>query len=241
MKNKLRALLQANAKRGSFRAEGNTIYIYDVIVADEFEAEWFGGVCPRAFIDALSGMNGDVAIRVNSPGGDVFAAVAITQAMREYSGTITVHVDGYAASAASVIAVASPKVVMAPGSFMMIHKAWTIALGNSDDFLATAELLEKVDGSIADSYAVKSGGETTHFLDLMAAETWFTATEAVAAGLADEVAQDKPKALAKWDMSAFEAAPALPEPEPPPAHPETSDTIDQRVRQHAGRMLERAA
>jgi ATP-dependent protease ClpP protease subunit len=163
--NKLRALLASNKKLGSFRAEGNTIYLYDMIVADDFEAEWWGGISPSGFIEQLKQMKGDVAIRVNSPGGDVFGAVAICQAMREYDGAITVHVDGYAASAASVIAVAAPKVIMAPGSFMMIHNAWTVAIGNADDMLSTAELLDKVDGSIAESYASKSGKEASVFRD----------------------------------------------------------------------------
>lgn len=239
MMNKLRALLASNAKRGSFRAEGNTIYVYDMIVSDDFEAEWMGGVSPAAFIEKLSAMSGDVAIRINSPGGDVFGAVAMCQAMREYAGTITVHIDGWAASAASVLAVAAPKVIMAPGSFMMIHKAWTIGIGNSDDLLAMAELLEKVDGSIAESYAAKAGGEAEPFLEQMRAETWFTAAEAVEARLADEIAGDKPKAMARWDLSAFAAAPTM-EPEERP-ETTTDDTIDQRVRQHAARMLERAA
>lgn len=235
--NNLRALLSANKKRGSFRAEGNTIYLYDMIVGDDFEAEFWGGISPSGFLAQLKAMKGDVAIRINSPGGDVFGAVAISQAMREYDGAITVHVDGYAASAASVIAVTAPKVMMAPGSFMMIHNAWTIAIGNADDMLSTAELLDKVDGSIAESYAAKSGKEVSIFRDYMAKETWFTAAEAVDAGLADEVAAEKPKAVATWDMSAFAAAPKVPESKPE----EPAITVEQRARQHAARMLDRAA
>ena len=234
---KLLGFLSANAKRGAFRAEGNTLFIYDVIVSNDLDAEWFGGVSPKAFVDALSALSGDVALRINCPGGDVFAAVAIAQAMREYPGAITVHVDGYAASAASVIAVAGDKVVMAPGSFMMIHKAWTIAGGNSDDFLGTADLLDKVDGSIAEAYAAKAGGDAARFAPMMTAETWFTAAEAVAAGLADEVAPDKPKALGAWDLSAFASAPKV-EPEqasPPPSEP--ADNSAHRRRLHAVRML----
>lgn len=242
MKNRLRALLSANAKRGSFRAEGNTIYIYDMIVGDDFEAEWWGGISPTAFIKALSAIKGDATIRINSPGGDVFGAVAICQAMREHDGQITVHVDGYAASAASVIAVAAPKVIMAPGSFMMIHNAWTIAIGNSEDMLSTASLLDKVDGSISESYAAKSGADVEKFRNFMAKETWFTAAEAVEAGLADAVADDKPKAVAKWDMSAFEAAPAVEQAdEQVSTLTDETTTIHQRARQHAARMLARAA
>jgi ATP-dependent protease ClpP protease subunit len=243
MKSKLRAHLAANAKRGSFRAEDNTIYIYDMIVSNEIEAEWFGGVSPQAFVAAIAGLSGDLAIRINSPGGDVFAAVAITQAMRDYTGNITVHVDGYAASAASVIAVAAPKVIMAPGSFMMIHKAWTIEAGNADDFLATAGLLEKIDGSIAEAYARKSGGDVQEYTALMAKETWFSADEAVSAGLADEIAADQPKPMANWDLSAFQAAPSNPDPvvERVEETPPPSDDTERRVRAHQARMLATAA
>nr|WP_244513101.1 MULTISPECIES: head maturation protease, ClpP-related [unclassified Ensifer] len=214
-----------------------------MIVADEFEAEWWGGVSPAAFIEQLRTIKGDVAIRINSPGGDVFGAVAICQAMREHTGAITVHVDGYAASAASVIAVCAPKVIMAPGSFMMIHNAWTFVVGNKEDLLSSAALLDKIDGSIADSYAAKSEKDAAIFRDYMSAETWFTASEAVSLGLADAVAEGQGKASAKWDLSAFNAAPALPEPSSPPPAPAAADEneVSHRVRLHAARMLEKAA
>ena len=239
--NKLRALFAANKKRGSFRAEANTIYVYDMICGDDFEAEWFGGISPSGFISQLKAMKGDVSIRINSPGGDVFGAVAICQAMREYQGAITVHIDGYAASAASVIAVAAPKVVMAPGSFMMIHNCWTFAVGNADDLVATAGLLEKIDDSIAESYATKSGKEAAAFRDLMSVETWFTASEAVAMGIADAIADDKQTASASWDMSAFASAPKLPEPPGEERSPGPEATHPMRARQHAVRMMTRAA
>jgi ATP-dependent Clp protease, protease subunit len=231
--NKLHALFAANKKRGSFHAEGNTIYLYDIICGDEFEAEWYGGISPSGFISQLKA--------INSPGGDVFGAVAICQAMREYPGNITAHIDGYAASAASVIAVAAPKVIMAPGSFMMIHNCWTIAVGNAEDFISTAGLLEKIDGTIAESYAAKSGKDADAFRELMSAETWFTASEAVDMGIADAVAEDKPKAAANWDMSAFASAPKLPEPSSEQPSPTDEDATSMRVRQQAARILTGAA
>jgi ATP-dependent protease ClpP protease subunit len=130
--------LARNAKKGEFRAEGNTIYLYDVIVSTKEEAEWFGGVDAETFVQTLKGMSGDVSLRINSPGGDVFAARAMAQAIREHDGKVTAHVDGYAASAASfVTSVADETVDGARRSMLMIHKAWSIALGNSDDFMAT--------------------------------------------------------------------------------------------------------
>ena len=204
-------LLGSNAKRGSFKAEANTIYIYDVIVGSDLEAEWFGGVAPKPFIDALKGMRGDVHLRSNSPGGDVFGANAMAQAMREYQGgQIIAHVDGIAASAASVLAITAGQTVMAPGSLMMIHNAWTISAGDRHDHLDTAAILEKVDGMLAQGYAAKSGGTADAFARLMDAETWFTPEEAVSAGLATSVAEATPApgaASAMWDLSAFARAP----------------------------------
>jgi ATP-dependent protease ClpP protease subunit len=215
--NKLLNLLARNAKRGEFRAEDNTLYVYDVIVTSDADAEWFGGVSSETFVKALRGMTGDVTVRVNSPGGDVFGGRAMAQAIRDHDGAVTVYVDGYAASAASFLTAAADRVVMAEGAFQMIHNAWTIALGNKDDFLSTAALLDKIDGSIADSYvsAAKRRGKemaAADFAALMNEETWLSAQEAIDAGLADEVAEGKVKNV--WDLSAYSKAP---EPAPEPA------------------------
>jgi ATP-dependent Clp protease, protease subunit len=246
---KLLNLYKANAKRGSFKAEGNTIYLYDVIVSSEIEAEWFGGVTPKQIADQLKGMTGDVQLRINSPGGDVFAAVAMSQMLREYSGKVTAHVDGYAASAASVVACAVDECVMAKGSMMMIHKAWTIALGNADDMKSTAALLDKIDEQIAQGYADKSGKDMAGYIDAMAAETWFTEQEAVDAGLADRVANDaKKSAKAQWDLSAFENAPAQVADEPvlenkieDAAVQNAANERERRIRMTAVRTLQKAA
>ena len=157
MRPNLLNLYRANARRGQFSAQGNTLFVYDVIVGSDADAEWFGGVSPEAFTKALRAMIGPVSVRINSPGGDVFAGRAMAQAMREYPDEITAHVDGVAASAASLLAVTPARCIMAPGSMLMIHQAWTIGLGNAGDFRATAELLAKIDVTIADDYAAKSG------------------------------------------------------------------------------------
>lgn len=209
-KNRLLNLLRNNANRGEFRAEGNTIYLYDVIVSSKEEAEWFGGVDAESFVTTLKNMTGDVSLRINSPGGDVFAARAMAQAIREHDGKVTAHVDGYAASAASFVTSVADETVMGPGSMLMIHKAWSLALGNSDDMMATASLLEKIDGTIVETYeaAAKSRDkEPANFADLMAAETWLTGAEAIELGLADAIAESAPKAKAKWDFSAYNNAP----------------------------------
>lgn len=224
----------ANKDKGSFRAEGSVIWLYDAIAADEEEAMWWGGISPAAFVAALKACSGPVTLRINSPGGSVFGAQAMVVAMREYPDQITAQVDSLAASAASVIAAECARCVMVPGSMLMIHKAWGLVIGNEDDMRQTADLLAKIDGQIAASYASRADGDAEHFLELMRAETWFTPEEAVAEGLADEVKSDntqRPKA--KWDLSAFAHAPELSEPEPelePPPTPDPAPAIAARKR-----------
>lgn len=249
---KLLQLFNANRGKGSFKAEGNTIYIYDVIVGSDLEAEWFGGVSPQAFAKELAGMTGEVHLRIDSPGGDVFAARAMQQAIREHQGDVIVHVDGVAASAASLIAVTGTKTLMAAGSMLMIHKAWTFAMGNGEELRKTADLLDQIDMTIAESYAAVAKGEASHFLDLMAAETWFTAQGAVDAGLADEAVEDGRKTKAHWNLATYDHAPELNEDEAPPAPAvvptvmeddanQAKTEIEQRQRRHLARMLQTAA
>lgn len=209
-------LLASNRKRGQFRAEAEndaaTVYLYDTIVSDADTAEWWGGVDPLTFAKALAGIDAPVIhLRINSPGGDVFAAQAMAQALREHPARVVVHVDGYAASAATQVAVVGDEIIMAPGAMFMIHNAWTFAIGNKNDLLETAALLEKVDGTLADAYVERSGAEMGTVRGWMDAETWFTAKEAVDAGFADSIAQPAPKVDAKaralWDLSAYDHAP----------------------------------
>jgi ATP-dependent protease ClpP protease subunit len=230
MNRKLLALLAGNAKRGEFRAEGNTIYLYDVIVAADADAEWFGGVSAESFVQTLRGMSGAVDVRINSPGGDVFGAKAMAAAIREYPGLITAHVDGIAASAATFLTSVADKTVMAEGSMLMIHKAWTFAIGNADELHSLANVMDKIDGTIAETYASaasKRGAAASDFAALMAAETWYTPDEAIAAGLADEQAPEKVKAKVDWDLSAYEHAPAA---QAPVADPVEGTTPTRRPR-----------
>lgn len=255
MRNRLLNLYRANGrKNASIRADGNTIYLYDVIAGSESDAEWWGGVSAEGLARTLAGMTGPVSLRIDSPGGDVFGGRAMAQAIREYADGVTVHIDGLAASAASYVAIAGKSVIAAPGSFVMIHKAWTLAIGNADDLRAGATLLEKIDGTIAESYAAKAGdaGAATDWAALMAAETWLTAAEAAALGLVDQVLTEAsaPADRARsWDLSAYAAAPALPEPGPadqptvPEARTETAaaNEIAARRRRLAVDLLNRTA
>lgn len=201
----------ANKDRGSFRAEGDVLWLYDAIASDDDEAMFWGGVSPNAFIAALKATVGPVTLRINSPGGSVFGAQAMVAAMREHEAPITARVDSLAASAASVIAAEAARVEMAAGAMLMIHKAWGLTVGNADDHLGAAELLDKIDGQIAASYARRAGDDDdAAWRDMMAAETWFTADEAVSAGLADAVLADSTqRPAAQWDLSAYAKAPAV--------------------------------
>jgi ATP-dependent Clp protease protease subunit len=207
----LKMRMENKAKGSSIRAEGGTLWLYDVIASDDEEAAWFGGVSPRQFMDALSKTSGPVTMRINSPGGSVFGAQAMVAAMRAHGQPITAQVDALAASAASVIACECAALTMAPGAMLMIHKAWGMTVGNADDHTQVADLLAKLDGQIADTYARRSSGTQAQFLDLMAAETWMTAEEAVAAGLADSVmGENNQRPQARWNLSAYAKAPELP-------------------------------
>jgi len=208
----------ASARRFEVLAKADTdeaeIFLYDAIVSSQEEADWWGGVAPESFVKALRGIDASVIhLRINSPGGSVFAARAMEQALRDHKARIVVHIDGLAASAATFIAMAGDEVIMAKGALFMIHKAWTIAWGNSDDLAKEAALLEKIDGTLADTYAERTGKDKAVIAEWMAAETWFTADEALAEGFATSIAESAVKA--GWNLSAYANAPTpLAEPAP---------------------------
>lgn len=214
-------------------ADEAEIYLYDAIVSDELEAEYWGGVAPQSFVKALKDITAStIHLRINSPGGSVFAARAIETALREHKARIVVHIDGVAASAATFIAMAGDEIIMAPGALFMIHKGWTFAMGNADDLRGTAELLDKIDGTLVDTYVARTKGDAKQVADWMAAETWFTAQEAVDAGFADKVAESAPKADASWNLAAYAHAPKVQTPAPPPAPaPAPTASTEHRDRQ----------
>lgn len=193
------------------------IFLYAPIVSSEQEAEWWDGVAPESFVKAVRAVDPEATIhlRVNSPGGAVFAARAMEQALREHKGQVIGYVDGIAASAATfILAGGCDRVVMASGAMFMIHKAWTISWGNANDLRKESELLDKIDGTLAETYASKTGKELALISDWMAAETWFTASEAKEHGFADEVSDSGAKASA-WNLSAYSNAPAAQVEQPP--------------------------
>lgn len=139
------------------------------------------------FMSALEGHTGDLTIHLDSGGGSVTDGISIYNQMKQYEGNITVHIDSICASIATVIACGADRVLINSKGKYMIHRAWTAAMGNCQDFRSMADIMELMDGDIADTYAAKAGGTADEWLNLMDKETWFSAEQALEAGLVDEV------------------------------------------------------
>lgn len=151
-------------------------------------SSWIGDeVTPQMFRDDLNAGTGDITVWVNSPGGDCTAAAQIYNMLRDYKGKVTVKIDGIAASAASVVAMAGDRVLMSPVSMMMIHNPSTIAMGNSADMQKAIEMLDAVKDSIINAYRLKSGLSRSKISQLMDDETWLDANKAVELHFADGV------------------------------------------------------
>jgi ATP-dependent protease ClpP protease subunit len=185
-------------------ADEAELFLYDEIggygtYAEDFIAELKAVTSPK------------LRVRVSSPGGSVFEGVAVANALRAHPANVTVQVDGIAASIASVIAMAGDRVVVQPQAMIMCHDAAGVCLGNARDMQDMANLLDKISDNIADAYTEKAGGTRDEWRSLMRDETWFTAEEAVKAGLADEMlparkqkpAEDEPEMRRDFDLAAY--------------------------------------
>lgn len=142
---------------------------------------------PQLFKDELHAGSGDVTVWINSPGGDCIAAAQIYNMLTAYNGKVTVKIDGIAASAASVIAMAGDEVYMSPVAMMMIHNPATIAWGDHAEFAKAIEMLDEVKESIINAYVLKTGLSRARLSHLMDAETWMNANKAMELGFADGV------------------------------------------------------
>lgn len=164
--------------------ETRTLYLSGEI-SDE---TWFGDeVTPKLFKDELMAGSGDITLWINSPGGDVFAAAQIYNMLMDYPGRVTVKIDGLAASAASVIAMAGSQVEMSPVAMMMIHNPITVAIGDSKEMQKAIDMLAEVKESIVNAYEIKTGLSRNKISRLMDAESWFNAKKAVELGFADAI------------------------------------------------------
>jgi ATP-dependent Clp protease protease subunit len=165
--------------------DGTRILTIDGVIAEE---SWFDDdVTPKLFREQLNAGQGDVVIYVNSPGGDCVAASQIYTMLMEYKGRVTVKIDGIAASAASVIAMAGTEVLMAPTSLMFVHNPLTVAIGDTEEMQKAIAMLDEVKESIISSYELKTGMSRLKISNLMDAETWMNAIKAIELGFADGI------------------------------------------------------
>jgi ATP-dependent Clp protease, protease subunit len=205
------------------RAGGAEIAIYDEIGAY--------GVSAKGFLAELGALpeGTPIDLRLNSPGGSVFDAVAIHNALKRHEGPVTVWIDGIAASAASYVAMAGDEIVMPENAFLMIHDPAGLVMGTAEDMRAMAEALDKVKGSLLAGYAAKSGRAAEEIGVLMAAETWLDAKDALELGLADRLAEPV-RIAAAFDIGRFRNAPPVlveaVEAEPAAEDAEQSDAAD---------------
>ena len=152
------------------------------------EDSWFGDeITPAIFRDELMKGEGNITVWINSPGGDVFAAAQIYNMLMDYKGSVTVRIDGLAASAASVIAMAGTTVEMSPVGMLMIHNPSTAVIGNTKEMQAAIQMLDEVKESILNAYELKTGQPRQSLSDLMDAESWMNAKKAVELGFADKI------------------------------------------------------
>lgn len=180
------------------QSEARTLYL-DGVIAEE---SWFGDdITPAAFKGELMSSKGDVTIWLNSPGGDCIAASQIYAMLMDYQGSVTVKIDGIAASAASVIAMAGTTVLMAPTALMMVHNPLTVAIGDSEEMQKAVAMLNEVKESIINAYEIKTGQSRTKLSHLMDAETWLNANKAIELGFADGVLTDEKKRTRDKDVT----------------------------------------
>jgi len=165
----------------------------DLLIYDVIGESWDGGISAKQFATDLKAL-GDVKninLHINSPGGLVYEGTTIYNTLVAHPATVNVHIDGMAASIASIIAMAGDHITMADNALMMIHDPWSFVIGNAMDFRKEAAALDKVKSNLVTTYVNRTGIDESDISNMMAAETWLTGDEAVNMGFADEVREGK--------------------------------------------------
>ena len=165
--------------------EDERILRIDGVIAEE---PWIDDeITPKQFKSELMSGSGDITLWINSPGGDVFAASQIYNMLMDYKGNVTVKIDGLAASAASVIAMAGTRVLMSPVSQIMVHNPMTVAIGNAEEMSKAIDMLSEIKESIINAYELKTNLPRDEISKMMDSETWMNARKAVELGFANEI------------------------------------------------------
>jgi HK97 family phage major capsid protein/ATP-dependent Clp endopeptidase proteolytic subunit ClpP len=177
----------------------------EIFIYEEIGEGWYGGISAKKFADDLKAL-GEIAkitLRINSPGGDVFDGNTIYNILKQHKASVVVYIDGLAASIASIIAMAGDEIFIADNAMVMVHNPSTFAVGYADDLRKTADLLDKIAGSIVVTYVKRTGQDEAKIKELMANETWMSAQEALQNGFADQIVDAVP-AAAHFDLSKFQ-------------------------------------
>jgi ATP-dependent Clp protease, protease subunit len=206
---KFLALRKEKVTKVAFTAKADAgeleLLVYDIIGEDFFGEGISAGNFKQAIADA--GEFKSITMRINSPGGDAFEGAAIYNMLRATGKPIKVYVDGVAASAASIVAMAGDERVMGEGSMIMVHNAMALAFGNAAEMREMADVLDNVSGSLAEIYVARVGMDKTGVKKLMDAETWMGAEEAIEKGFATSQVKTKAKATAAFDFSVYNNVP----------------------------------
>jgi len=206
----------------------NEIEIFDVIGQDYFgEGITAGSI--KSQLDEMGDVDA-ITVRVNSPGGDVFDGLAIFNLLKEHPAKITVKVDGYAASSASIIAMAGDEVIMGVGSQLMIHNPWTFALGESKDLRKTADTLDDIKSGLVDVYLTKTDSDAETVSDWMDEELWLGVAEAQALGFATASSEEKASIHNLSGCRWINKAPEVDDSEPVDSRPAYLDYLAQSNR-----------
>lgn len=197
-------------RKHNFRAAALSGDLLIEIYGDIGESFFGEGITTQQVADALKTPHSSITVRLNSPGGDAFVGVAIYNLLKSAGVPVRCIVDGLAASAASVIAMAGDVIEMGTGTMLMIHPAMMLAYGSSVDMRSAAELLEKASGAMSEIYAARSGQDRAKVLDLMYAETWMNPQEAIELGFATTLVTEESQAAsvaAAYDLRVYAKTP----------------------------------
>lgn len=199
----MRKLKVKGRKSVTIRAQEDGVV--EVLLYDEIG---FFGIDADRFVRELNSIEAEeIRVRINSPGGDVFDGVAIYNAIRRHPARVTTHIDGLAASIASVIAMAGEEVLMAENAFLMIHEPWAIVIGAARDMREMADTLDLVsENSILRAYAGKTGMDLDELREMLEAETWLGSERAKELGFVDQITEEN-EASASFDLSIFKHVP----------------------------------